>query len=227
MQNEKKAPVEEKNKVQDVSSLGIYEKLALIRCALLKADIKKTGQNEYSHFTYYELSDFLPKITEIAYNYKVFCFYHLDEGKACLDIINLDNLDDRVLFSIPLADVVIKGASGIQNVGGLTTYTRRYLYMIAFEISEHDEFDPNTNNSSSISGETEEQKLEREIEELRVAKIDAIKVKCIRNELKRTGVTEDAICKRYGVNKIYEITNELFDKVMKALTATKSINITE
>lgn len=53
-------------------------------------------------------------------------------------------------------------------------------------------------------------------------KIGQAKINTIRKELERTGVNEMAICKRYKVETLENITEELFIKVMNALAKTKS-----
>jgi hypothetical protein len=53
-------------------------------------------------------------------------------------------------------------------------------------------------------------------------KINDIKIAIIRKELDRTGVQESAICKRYGFTVLSDCTEELFIKVMSALSKTKS-----
>lgn len=60
------------------------------------------------------------------------------------------------------------------------------------------------------------------IEEVAHQKINEAKLTTIRKELDRTGVQESAICKRYGFTKLDDCTEELFVKVMSALTKTKS-----
>lgn len=52
-------------------------------------------------------------------------------------------------------------------------------------------------------------------------KIDEVKVKIIKAELERTGITEKAVCNRYGVSAIGDITEGVFKRVMDALKKTK------
>jgi pyruvate/2-oxoglutarate dehydrogenase complex dihydrolipoamide acyltransferase (E2) component len=53
-------------------------------------------------------------------------------------------------------------------------------------------------------------------------KINEVKLSTIRKELDRTGVQEAAICKRYGFAALADCTEELFVKVMSALSKTKT-----
>jgi len=65
--------------------------------------------------------------------------------KAILTIYNASQPIEKIDFTIPTAEVEIgkkkdgtDGAEPIQNLGGKTTYLRRYLMMIAFEVIESD-----------------------------------------------------------------------------------------
>ena len=41
---------------------------------------------------------------------------------------------DTLVFTSPMVESEVKGATKIQNLGAVETYQRRYLYMTAFEI---------------------------------------------------------------------------------------------
>jgi hypothetical protein len=51
--------------------MNIYEKLQKIKLELLEANIKKTGENKFSKFKYYELSDFVPEIVKLCEKHKI------------------------------------------------------------------------------------------------------------------------------------------------------------
>ena len=203
---------------------NLYTKLMKMRVELQKEDIKKTGENKFSNFMYYELADFLPQCNKIAANNNVVFLYQLEKEQATLTLFNCENLEEKIMFTLPLAELSIKGANGIQNIGGLATYTRRYLYLIAFEISESDEFDPNENNvpeQKKQKDPTPEQ--QKQIDNIANQKIDLTKVHIIQKELLRTGVSVDAICERYKVAELTEITEGLFIRVMDALKKTSDL----
>lgn len=208
--------------METVKAENLFAKLSVMRVELQEAGIEKTGENKYSNFKYFELDDFLPKCNEIAKKHKAVFLYELHKEEATLTLINCENTEERIAFSLPLAELTIKGANGIQNIGGLATYTRRYLYMIAFEISEKDSFDPNENNvpkETHSRQDTPEQQAE--IEEIKKQKIPQVKVHTIQKELIRTGVPETAICERYNVASLSDITEGIFPKVLEALKKTK------
>ena len=57
---------------------------------------------------------------------------------ATLTIINCHKPDEKIIFTSPMRDLEIKGLNKIQVLGGIETYQRRYLYLIAFDIVESD-----------------------------------------------------------------------------------------
>jgi hypothetical protein len=49
-----------------------------------------------------------------------------------------------------MAEANLKGTHPIQNLGAVETYQRRYLWMTAMEIVEHDALDATTGSSTKI-----------------------------------------------------------------------------
>jgi hypothetical protein len=204
--------------------IGIYEKLMVMRQEYLKRipDIKKTGLNKYSNYTYYELGDFLPICTEIACKYKTVIIYSIDEKDATLTVINTENTEERLYFSMPLAEANVKGANAIQNLGSLKTYTKRYLYFDVFEIAESDEFEPETGSPAvkKESADAEQKKADEEAEKIKAEKITPNKVAAIKSTLLEAGISEEAVCKRYSIDKLEDLTEGNFPKLMNDIEKT-------
>ena len=106
-------------------------------------NLKKSGENKFAGFKYYELGDFLPSINKLFNEEGLTSNFSIDNAtqEASLTIINTDNIDDRTIFTSPIADASIKGCTPIQSLGGVHTYLKRYLYLNALEIVESDLFD--------------------------------------------------------------------------------------
>lgn len=66
-----------------------------------------------------------------------------------------------------------------------------------------------------------EQEMDAKAAEVAKQKIGQAKVTTIKKELERTGVSEKAICDRYKVAKLDDITEGVFPKVVNALEKTK------
>lgn len=202
---------------------SIYEKLAEMRVELQSKKLVKTGKNTYSKYEYYELSDFLPSCNSIAAAHKTLFKFAINENMASLILINLEELEDTIEFSIPTANVSIQGATAMQNIGAVTTYARRYLYMIAMEISEDDNLD----TSDTAEKVTKEQKQQKEEAEIKAMKITKPKILTIEQEIARTGVSHETIYTRFNIDKLEDITEGIFPIVMKALRATPSKQVIE
>ena len=123
------------------SNISIYKKIQIVKEKILTANLKKTGENKYAGFTYYELADFTPTIIKLCNEVGLFTKISFDNEIATLKIINSDKPDEVEEYTSPMRDLELKGCNKIQALGGVETYSRRYLYMSAFDIIENDMFD--------------------------------------------------------------------------------------
>jgi hypothetical protein len=63
---------------------------------------------------------------------------------AELRIINEDNPEEQIVITSPMSEAALKGCHPVQNLGAVETYIRRYLWVSALEIVEHDALDMTT-----------------------------------------------------------------------------------
>lgn len=129
--------------------MNIYEKLQECRVELHKKDLKKTGENKFSKYMYFELGDFLPQAMDIMVKHKLFSQFKFETEKASLLIVNTEKPDEQLLFESPSVIAELKGGNPIQNIGAAQTYMRRYLYMMALELTDADvvnQTDPDEND---------------------------------------------------------------------------------
>jgi hypothetical protein len=117
---------------------NVYKRLQEARTKLKNTSLKKSGNNKYAGYMYFELGDFLPTVTEICNNVGITCIPTFTKDVATLTIYNTDNKEDYITISSPMAEIETKGCNAIQNLGSVETYERRYLYMNAFEVVEND-----------------------------------------------------------------------------------------
>jgi hypothetical protein len=129
--------------------VNIYEKLQKIKLELLEANLKKTGENKFSKFKYYELSDFVPEIVKLCEKHRIFTMFEFLIQSAVLMAFNIEKPEETVKIECPVADLDLKGANKMQMLGGIQTYARRYLYMAMFDITENDMFDANQKSEST------------------------------------------------------------------------------
>lgn len=128
----------------------LYQKLAEIKLELSKAQIKKSGVNKYSGFTYYELADILPAIISLCSKYGVYTYTSYDNDMAKLTAVNTNNPTEQFSITSPMRTFELKGSNAIQVLGGIETYSRRYLYLAMFDIVESDSFDANAGSDKNI-----------------------------------------------------------------------------
>jgi hypothetical protein len=121
--------------------MSVYKKLQEARIDLQSRPLKKSGKNKFAGFEYFELGDFLPTIQTI-FTEKGLCgtitFY---TDIAILTIVDVDKPEDKIEFKSPMSTAELKGCHAIQNLGAVQTYLRRYLWVAAMEIVEHDSLD--------------------------------------------------------------------------------------
>lgn len=125
---------------------NLYTKLQDARVTLAKMNIKKTGYNSFSKFSYFELSDFLPHIDDIFKQQKLTSIFNICDEFAELMIINSEEPTERETFRIPRPKVGVdmKGQNELQRIGAENTYLKRYLYLNVMDIIEADSVDADT-----------------------------------------------------------------------------------
>ncbi len=132
----------------DYSNMSIYKKIQIVKRRLLEANLKKTGENKFAGFKYYELADFTPTIIQLCNEVGLFTKITFTNEIATLKIINSDKPEQIEEYTSPMRELQLKGCNDIQALGGVETYSRRYLYMSAFDIIENDMFDAVSNQSN-------------------------------------------------------------------------------
>lgn len=134
--------------------MTVFEKLNEARLRFQNANVKKSGNNKFAGYTYYELSDILPFINQIANELKFCCVLNFNKELATLDFCDLEG-DGRIQFTAPMSEANLKGCHAVQNTGAVITYLKRYLYQNCFEIVENDVLDATYNPTPS--GNTSQQ----------------------------------------------------------------------
>ena len=120
--------------------MGVHKKLMDARIQLQAAPLKKSGHNKFAGYQYFELGDFLPTINQIFSRVGLCGVVSFDKELATLTITDTED-NSEIKLTSPMADANLKGCHPIQNLGAVETYTRRYLWVSAMEIVEHDALD--------------------------------------------------------------------------------------
>jgi hypothetical protein len=102
--------------------------------------MKKSGMNKFAGYSYFELGDFIPHIQTIFQEVGLCGVVSFDAIQATLCITDTED-GSQIVVTSPMAEANLKGAHPIQNLGAVLSYQRRYLWMAAMEIVEHDIID--------------------------------------------------------------------------------------
>ena len=134
--------------------MSVHQKLMQARIILQGKKLSKTGKNKFAGFSYFELSDFLPTVQEIFSSLQICGVVSYGAECATLTIFDCENPGDTIEISSPMSTASLKGVHEIQNLGAVQTYLRRYLWVIAMEIVEHDALDATIGNGEARSADT-------------------------------------------------------------------------
>ena len=120
--------------------MSVHKKLMQARVKLQSVEMKKSGQNKFAGYSYFELGDFIPHVQTI-FNELGLCgvvTFNTEYAQLCIT----DTDDGTVIvITTPMAEANLKGAHPIQNLGAVLSYQRRYLWMAAMELVEGDAVD--------------------------------------------------------------------------------------
>jgi hypothetical protein len=123
--------------------MTVHAKLMRARLLLQSRKLNKSGHNKFAGYTYFELGDFLPAVQEIFSEVGLCGVISFKTDYATLTITDVDK-GGAIEITSPMAEANLKGCHPIQNLGAVETYTRRYLWVTAMEIVEHDALDATT-----------------------------------------------------------------------------------
>jgi hypothetical protein len=141
---------------------SIYTKLNYAREEFHSLELKKTGHNKFAQYYYFELGDFLIPALRIFKKHGLCAIVSFTKELATMTIVDVDKPQTNsggtvngplsVTITSPLGSAALKGCHEIQNIGACETYCRRYLWVAALEIVEHDALDAVTGSDKKIAG---------------------------------------------------------------------------
>lgn len=120
--------------------MSVHKKLMEARIKLHAMSIKKSGRNTFANYDYMELGDFLIPAQQIFAELGLCGIVSFTADLATLTITDIESGKELVISS-PMGSAALKGCHEVQNIGAVETYQRRYLWVAALEIVEHDAID--------------------------------------------------------------------------------------
>lgn len=122
------------------TGMTVYTKLMQARLFLQATKLNKSGHNKFAGYKYFELGDFLPTVQEIFHNLGLCGVVSYTDDIATLTIVDTED-GSQIQITSPMGSAALKGCHEVQNIGAVETYQRRYLWVTAMEIVEHDVLD--------------------------------------------------------------------------------------
>ena len=124
--------------------MSVYKKLNQARHAFHSRQLKKSGLNKFAGYQYFELSDFIVPALNIFHELDLAATISFGKEIAEMKIVDVENPQDFIVITSPMSTAALKGCHEVQNLGAVQTYIRRYLWVAALEIVEHDALDATT-----------------------------------------------------------------------------------
>lgn len=120
--------------------MTVFKKLQKARSEIAHKPLKKSGKNKFAGYEYFELGDFIPTAHDIFDQLGLCGVFNISLETATLCIHDTET-GEVVKFSSPT--VMAENAKGqaIQSMGSTHTYFRRYLWLMALELTENDVVD--------------------------------------------------------------------------------------
>ena len=181
--------------------MTVYAKLNAARAAFHAKSLKKSGKNSFAGYSYFELGDFLIPALQVFETFGLCPIVSFTEHMAFLELVDVET-GERISFSSPMAEANLKGTHPIQNLGAVETYQRRYLYMAALEIVEHDAID------ASKPIEAPE-------------RISRDQLDKVQDMIAATQSDVVAICKKLKINGLNEMNQDQYNYVIGVLEKKK------
>lgn len=125
--------------------MSVYKKLGQARIDLQNTKLEKSGHNKFAGYKYFELGDFMPAINNIFNSVGLCGVVSFTADLATLTLTDVEDATSIVITS-PMGSAALKGCHEVQNIGAVETYQRRYLWVAAMEMVEHDALDATTGN---------------------------------------------------------------------------------
>ena len=120
--------------------MSIYTKLNQARSQFHTLKLKKSGLNKFAGYEYFELADFLIPAMEVMAKNELCAFISFGKELATMKIVDTTD-NTSIEITSPMSSAALKGCHEVQNLGAVQSYLRRYLWVAAMEIVEHDALD--------------------------------------------------------------------------------------
>lgn len=136
-------------------AISIYEKLSNARIQFHSIPLKKSGENKYAGYKYFELGDFVVESIKALHSNGLSAFISYGRDEAILELHEFDG-DGVIRITSPMSSASLKGCHDVQNLGAVETYIRRYLWVALMEVVENDVLDSSAPLKENTNASQEE-----------------------------------------------------------------------
>lgn len=164
--------------------------------------LKKSGNNKFAGYSYFELGDFLPVINDLFKAKGLCSVVSYTADLATLRVIDVED-GTHIEFTSPMGSANLKGCHEVQNIGAVETYQRRYLYVTALEIVEHDALD-------AVVGDPKQAEKLKAVDPV----INKRQAAAIRESLELVGIAESALLAKTKTESVEAIKAADFERSM-------------
>lgn len=135
------------------------QKIEEAKSIIRNTEVKKAGRNDYSGYDYFTPEQIEQLVSDATGELKLFIKFDLQRDElgisGKLTAINLEDEEDIIFFVMASAIPEITATNIAQQLGGAMTYTKRYMLMNTFDITDNNaDFDTSQNTKK-----TEEAKI--------------------------------------------------------------------
>lgn len=128
---------------------NIYNKLQEARRIIRETKEKKGGTNEFSKYDYFTPEQVESLVSKACEETKLICLTNLKKDEfgyfQHLELVDLDE-DNKLSFELRTEKPSIKATNDTQQMGGMDTYSERYIKMKVFQIKDNNlDFDSQDN----------------------------------------------------------------------------------
>jgi hypothetical protein len=188
-----------------VKAGGVHRKLSTARQKFHQLALKKSGKNSFAGYDYFELGDFLVPALGVFDEVGLGATISFDSEMATMTIVDLDRVEETITITSPMGSAALKGCHEVQNIGAVETYQRRYLWVAALEIVEHDALDKTTGKQGA--------------EPVADGPIDDGQFATLIQMIEATGTDTKAFCAYLKVPSIKALPASKYDAAFAALKA--------
>ena len=137
----------------DITTKNIYEKLEEARKLIRETNVKKDGHNDFSKYSYFTPEAVEQLVAMACEKTRTTCITNLKADVNGIfqemEFINLDDLNDRIVFQLRTAEADMTATNRAQKMGGTDTYSERYIKQKVFQIKDNSlDFDAQDNRQA-------------------------------------------------------------------------------